>query len=235
MKNALFALVLLAPMLANADDGRSRPYVLNNGRSAGTAAATASRAAVQAAVQASAPRSTAVSAQRVASGVNSVSANSGTQAMVGQRATGGRPSGHKSFWTGSRKAEPAPTPAEDVPTYFTKPGAFIRSEGQQPKYEEASAARTHTVEGGSFIDINDRKANDVGRSGGLRLGPKDTPPPPNPGSTTGSGGGSSITPNSTINITNNTTNGNQNGGSGNGNGHGNGDGFGGGTGFDPAF
>lgn len=233
MKNALFALALLAPALASADDGRNRPYVLNNGRSAGTAAATASRAAVQAAVQASAPRSTAVTAQRVASGVNSVSANSGTQGMVGQRATGGRPSGHKSFWTGSRKAEPTPT--EEAPVYFTKPGAFIRSEGQQPKYEEASPARTHTVEGGSFVTINDRKANDVGRSGGLRLGPKDTLPSPNPGSTSNSGSGSSITPNSTTNITNNTTNGNQGGGSGNGNGHGNDDGFGGGTGFDPAF
>lgn len=135
--------------------------------------------------------------------------------MVGRRAASGRPQGHQSLPT-LTEAPPPP--------YFSKPGALIRTEGQQPKYTDAAPARTHTIEGGSFINIDDRKALDVGRAPGPHQGPKDTLPSSNPGNGGGTGG-SSVTPNSTTNITNNTTtNGNQNGGGGSG-----------GTGFDPAF
>lgn len=162
-----------------------------------------------------------VSAQHGVSGVNSVHTGSSSQGAVGRRASGGRPQGHRSFWPNRRSTE-------DPPPYFSKPGAFIRTEGQQPKYEAAAPPRAHTIDGGSFIDINDRKAVDVGKAPSLQWGPKDTLPSPNPVSATSGSGGNSITPNSTINI----TNGNQSGGNG---GSAKDNGFGGGTGFDPAF
>ncbi|OGS40236.1 MAG: hypothetical protein A2506_04820 [Elusimicrobia bacterium RIFOXYD12_FULL_66_9] len=229
MRNALFALAVLAPILAHADNRGHRPYSLMNGR--------ASRASAPASAPKTSVAAVTTSAQR---GVSSpqTSYTGGSRSAVGMRASGGRPQGHKSFWPGQRKAdggETTTTTTEDPPPYFSKPGAFIRTEGQQPKYAEATPARAHTVEGGSFVGINNNKAQDVGRASGLRWGPKDTPPSPNPGSGSSASGNTSITPNSTSNTTNNNTtiNGNQNGGSGNGNGNNNG--FGGGTGFDPAF
>ncbi|OGR95629.1 MAG: hypothetical protein A2V88_14275 [Elusimicrobia bacterium RBG_16_66_12] len=238
MRNALFALAILVPALVRADD---RPYALINGRSAGTAATAAPRAPAPA--PAAAPQTSVAAApateQRSTSSSNVV-CTSGSQAAVGRRASGGRPQGHKSFWSGKRSADGsasggvATTPTEDLPPHFSKPGALIRTEGQQPKYAKAEAARTHAVEGGSFVSIDNSKALDVGRAMGPHLGPKDALTTPNRAGKETSGG-SSITPNSTINITNNTTtNGNQNGSGGKGDKHDN-PGFGGGTGFDPAF
>lgn len=200
MKNALFALAVLVPALAHADDGRNRPYVLINGRSAGTAAAPAPKA--------SAPedtaRPTAAAVPNTFSG-GGVSA-SGIQTMVGRRSLGGHPQGHKSL-----------APA-DLPAYATKPGALIRTEGQQPQYANAAPAREHKIDGGSFITIDDKKALDVGRSRGPHEGPKDAAATPNAASGSRTRSGNSVTPNS-----------------GGDNGHGHDNGFGGGTGFDPAF
>ncbi|MBI4062111.1 MAG: hypothetical protein HY403_11870 [Elusimicrobia bacterium] len=61
-----------------------------------------------------------------------------------------------------------------------KPGALIRTAGQLPRYEEAGGVRTHSTNAGE-IALNSRKARDAGRAPGIRQGPKDTPPPPNPG------------------------------------------------------
>ena len=92
---------------------------------------------------------------------------------------------------GGRKVDgdgaPAPTPGtEEAPPNFTKPGALIRTTGQLPKYEKAEEARTHTTDAGEIV-MSRRKALDVGRAPSVQIGPKDTLPPPNPG-TGGSGG-----------------------------------------------
>ncbi|MCR4294344.1 MAG: hypothetical protein NUW21_02325 [Elusimicrobia bacterium] len=76
------------------------------------------------------------------------------------------------------------TSAEEAPPHYSKPGALIRTTGQQPVYEKAET-RTHTVDAGEIV-MNKRKAFNVGRAPSVQQGPKDTPPPPNPG-TTGSG------------------------------------------------
>lgn len=91
--------------------------------------------------------------------------------------------GGKAFWSGGRSAvgggEPAPANTEEAPPHFSKPGALIRTTGQQPVYEKAES-RTHTVDAGEIV-MNRRKAVDVGRAPSVQQGPKDTPPPPNPG------------------------------------------------------
>ena len=185
MKTSLFALAVLLPALVQAGDRAHRPYALTNGRSVKAASAPASAPQTGAAVTRAAGQS--------GSSVPSTSAMGGSQAAIGRRASGGQPQGHRSFWSGKRKADGGGTPTEEAPPNFSKPGALIRTEGQQPKYAEASPTRTHTVEGGSFIAIDARKAQDVGRTPGLTVGPKDTPPSANTGS---AAGGNSITPNS---------------------------------------
>lgn len=81
------------------------------------------------------------------------------------------------------------TAVEDVPPNYTKPGALIRDTGQLPIYEKAETPRTHTVDAGEIV-FNDRKGADVGKAPSLQQGPKDTLPPPNPGtySRTSTGG-----------------------------------------------
>lgn len=226
MKTALVALAVLLPALVQAYDKGGRPYSLTNGRS--NAQATTQVSAQTAAVHSSAPTATAVKTQ-TSTGVNAVYTGS-SRSAAGMRSSGGQPRGHQSFWSGKRRSDGGgtTTSTEEAPPNFSKPGAWIRSEGQQPTYAQATPARSHTVEGGSFVDINNSKGQDVGRSPGVHQGPKDTLPPPNPGSSSSSGS-SSITPNSTTNITNNTTTTNGNGGKSHDND------FGGGTGFDPAF
>ncbi len=131
--------------------------------------------------------------------------------QVVSRGSGGRAvhRGGKAFWTGGRGAvgptdAPAPAPStEEAPPNYSKPGALIRTTGQQPVYEKAET-RTHTVDAGEIV-FNKRKGFDVGRAPSVQQGPKDTPPPPNPisggnsaygngaaaNSTTGSSGSSS--------------------------------------------
>lgn len=102
--------------------------------------------------------------------------------------------GGKAFKTGGRAAAgggaPAPTETEEAPPNYSKPGALIRTTGQQPVYEKVES-RTNTVDAGEIV-MNNRKAVDVGRAPSVQQGPKDTPPPPNPGGGgSGYGGGAS--------------------------------------------
>jgi hypothetical protein len=71
--------------------------------------------------------------------------------------------------------------AEEAPPNYSKPGALIRTTGQEPKYEPApDKIFTHTTDAGEIV-FNNRKGIDVGKAPTLQMGPKDTPPPPNPG------------------------------------------------------
>jgi hypothetical protein len=127
------------------------------------------------------------------------------------------------------------------PPNYTKPGALIRTEGQLPAYSDPGNARTTSVEGGSFVDIDPRKAKDVARAPGVAWGAPDTPPTVNPTTGGGGAGGNGVTANGpAITIDNShsgNVNGNQNGGNNgnNGNGGGNGNSAPTGTGFDPSF
>lgn len=90
--------------------------------------------------------------------------------------------GGKAFWTGAgRRVDGggAPTSAEEAPPNYGKPGALIRTTGQQPKYDKAETARTQTTDAGEIV-FNTRKGFDVARAPSIQHGPKDTPPPPNP-------------------------------------------------------
>lgn len=103
--------------------------------------------------------------------------------------------GGRTFWGGGRGIDggstaPAPAPGgEEAPPNFSKPGALIRTTGQQPVYEKAET-RTHTVDAGEIV-LNSRKARDSNRAPSVQHGPKDTLPPPNPGTSgaVGYGGG----------------------------------------------
>lgn len=91
--------------------------------------------------------------------------------------------GGKAFWTGAgRRVDgggTAPTSTEEAPANYGKPGALIRTTGQQPKYDKAETARTQTTDAGEIV-FNTRKGFDVARAPSVQHGPKDTPPPPNP-------------------------------------------------------
>jgi len=125
----------------------------------------------------------------------------GRQAV--SRGSGGRAvhRGGKAFWTGGRSAvgptdAPAPAPStEEAPPNYSKPGALIRTTGQQPVYEKAET-RTHTVDAGEIV-FNKRKGFDVARAPSVQQGPKDTPPPPNPISGGNSAYGNGASANST--------------------------------------
>lgn len=124
----------------------------------------------------------------------------------GVRGGGGRSSGQSIGFVGARRASgsgagqgvggvgPKTAAAEEAPPNFSKPGALIRDTGQQPVYEKTTT-RTHTVDAGEIV-MNDRKAVDVGRAPSLQIGPKDTPPPPNPGTWGGSYSGNGAAANS---------------------------------------
>jgi hypothetical protein len=109
----------------------------------------------------------------------------GGRQAVSRSATGrGARRGGRAFWGGGRSAvgaaeAPAPAPStEEAPPHYSKPGALIRTTGQQPVYEKAET-RTHTMDAGEIV-MNKRKAVDAGRAPSVQQGPKDTPPPPNP-------------------------------------------------------
>ena len=99
------------------------------------------------------------------------------------------------FWGSSisKDSGDAPTSTDAAPPHFNKPGALIRTTGQQPQYEKVET-RTHTADAGEIV-LNERKARDSNRSPSLHHGPKDTLPPPNPG-TGGSGYGTGAAANS---------------------------------------
>jgi hypothetical protein len=115
----------------------------------------------------------------------------------------------------------------DVPPSYSKPGALVRTEGHRPfEYAQTGDARTTGPAAGEIV-LEPRKAHDVGRAPGVRMGPRDTPPPCTPGNAgCGSSGGSSVTPNLASSA-----------GSGGGASLGSASdaGSAGGTGFDPSF
>lgn len=86
------------------------------------------------------------------------------------------------------------TSTEEAPPNFSKPGALIRDTGQAPVYDKGTVG-THTVDAGEIV-FNDRKGFDVGKAPSVQQGPKDTPPPPNPGTfsrtTTGGAAANSV-------------------------------------------
>ncbi len=71
------------------------------------------------------------------------------------------------------------TSTEEAPPNFSKPGALIRDTGQAPVYDKGTVG-TNTVDAGEIV-FNNRKGFDVGRAPSIQQGPKDTLPPPNPG------------------------------------------------------
>ena len=114
----------------------------------------------------------------------------GGHAAIARSSSRGARRGGKSFWSGAgRKVAADPTSTEEAPPNFSKPGALIRTTGQQPKYEKAEDARTQTVDAGAIV-MSKHKMFDVGKAPSLQEGPKDTLPPPNPGtfSRTSTGG-----------------------------------------------
>lgn len=129
-------------------------------------------------------------AVNIADGGGGMGIVGGGRRSVSRTSGGSRRSG-KTFWGGRNMGAPAPAPApEEAPPHFSKPGALIRTTGQAPVYEKAEAPRTHTVDAGA-IGLSKHKTVDMARSHGLRVGPKDTLPPPNPGTGGGYGTGAS--------------------------------------------
>lgn len=109
---------------------------------------------------------------------------------------GGHTAGKSIGFVGARRATgsgagqgvggvgPKTAAEEEAPPNFSKPGALIRDTGQLPLYEKTTTG-THTVDAGEIV-MNNRKAVDIGKAPSLQQGPKDTPPPPNPGTWGGS-------------------------------------------------
>jgi len=195
MKTTIFALSVIIPALASAGDSGNAPYVVVNGR-----ASSAAQAQTPAATSPVTPSQTASPAQTSASQTHgafgaATSAVRITRPVV-NKSSKASSFGKKSHFSGKRRADggSTTTQTEEAPPNFSKPGAWIRTEGQQPTYTKTNDATTHQVEGGSFIDIENSKAQNVDRGQGLHTGPKDTLPTPNPGTT--ASGNTSITPNS---------------------------------------
>lgn len=244
MKTALLAAMLVAVSASFAD---AEKYVLRNGRASAGGSGGGRSSDADA-------RSSGAPARQAGGGA-------GGGVVYGEPVSGGmavarHAGGHRSFWGGGaqlgRNVYRVPQRAaeggsggeggsapEERPPYFDKPGALIRTEGhKQFQYAEAGNHREHTVSAGEIV-LDPRKAHDVNKSHGLRVGAPDKLPPCTPGTLgCGSGGGgNSITPNSGGSgggntVVNNGAHDNENGNSG---GNGNGNPFGGGTGFDPSF
>ncbi len=170
------AIAVLAAQTALAEQQVNKPFNTVNGR---TTVASPAEAGGPTAGQAPAVSNAMINGAQAGGGRSFM--GGGRQAV--SRSSTGRATrrGGKAFWSGGRSAveqTPAPT-TEEAPPNFSKPGALIRTTGQQPVYEKAET-RTHTVDAGEIV-MNKRKAVDVGRAPSVQQGPKDTPPPPNPG------------------------------------------------------
>lgn len=183
----------LAAQTALAEQRANKPFTTVNGRTSTAAPAGPRVITVNAPGGGTAPNSPmAAQAPAVTAAMISGAPVDGGRAFIGggrqaaSRGSGGRAvhRGGKAFWTRGRSAvgpaeAPAPAPGtEEAPPNFSKPGALIRTTGQQPVYEKAET-RTHTVDAGEIV-FNKRKGSDVGRAPSVQQGPKDTPPPPNP-------------------------------------------------------
>lgn len=197
MRKALVAFAVAIPALVWAED--RQPYVVHNGRGSSAPAVAAPAAASNHPLGAEvrptgmgANAVTAAVAAAAAAGAPAPSAPTG-QAFVGggaprrgvvQRGSAAHRRGAVRRATGDQTDAPPP--------YFDKPGALIRTEGQLPVYSDPGNARTHSVEGGGLVDIDQRKARDSGRAPGVHWGAPDTRPPVNPGS---GAGGNAVTAN----------------------------------------
>jgi hypothetical protein len=115
----------------------------------------------------------------------------GTQVPRAVMGRGAHRSGKAIMGKKGRKADTGAN-AEEAPPNYSKPGALIRTTGQEPKYAPApDKIFTNTVDAGEIV-FNDRKGIDVGKAPTLHEGPKDKLPPPNPGyGIPASGGGAS--------------------------------------------
>ncbi|UPT73975.1 MAG: hypothetical protein M0D55_19440 [Elusimicrobiota bacterium] len=192
--------VVLA-LLSPAASAENRPFNTANGRTtkssspAPQAAQSASggAAANGPAVQAAAPARAGVTVY----GPGSMARVSGGRSLHGGRGSGG---GRSFGYVGARRAGGSgagqaasgvgarQTAEEAPPPNFSKPGALIRDTGQAPVYNQGTVG-THSVDAGEIV-MNKRKAFNVATAPSVHIGPKDTPPPPNPGnpgSYTGSG------------------------------------------------
>ncbi len=199
MKTLLpLALILITAQAASAQRRGGKPFHTANGRttSAPPAAPAPAPAAAAGGAAANGPAPQAGGVLRA--GVTMYGPSSGSRAAMGRSTRSvGRPEGRSIGFIGARRAsgagagqgaggvgatttssDPAPPPAQEAPAHFSKPGALIRDTGQQPIYQE-TATRTHTVDAGEIV-LNRRKAAHVGSGPGVQMGPKDTPPPPNP-------------------------------------------------------
>lgn len=240
MKIALLAAAVLASTSAFADD--SHPYVTYGGRGVTSNAQAAKplgpdtvdappAAAGQAGVVAATAQTGAFGSNNVtagiltAAGVDPTSLPSGSQGVRGGRRglIGGSSRSRGVATTGGSGGS---TGNQAPPPYYDKPGALIRTAGQQPKYADPHDATTHAVDGGGFVTINDAKAHDVGRGPGITYGPPDKLPGANPNSGSGSGaGGNAVTSNSKGGSGSSDSSGGSSKGDSNGDGH-SGDGHG---------
>lgn len=188
------AVAVLAAHAALAEQRENKPFNTVNGRTTAAVVSGGARViTVNAPGGGSAPNApVATQAPAVTNAmINGAPTDGGRAFMGGGRQAAARgSSGHavhrggKAFWSRGRSAvgpadAPAPAPApEEAPPNFSKPGALIRTTGQQPVYEKAET-RTTTVDAGEIV-FNKRKGFDVARGPSVQQGPKDTPPPPNP-------------------------------------------------------
>jgi hypothetical protein len=174
----LFAVAaLLAAQPALADQRENKPFNTANGRT--TIAAPAAPRVIMVKTPGGGASGNAAAAAPAPSvqGARSAAGSQVSRAVLGR---GAHRNGKAIMGRRSRKADDGGS-SEDAPPNFSKPGALIRTTGQEPKYEAApDKIFSHTVSAGEIV-FNDRKGIDVGKAPSLQMGPKDTPPPPNPG------------------------------------------------------
>lgn len=207
MKSLIIAVVVLSALPAAAERRANKPFSMANGRTVVGAPAAPRVITVNtpgggaaANLPPAAGRAPAVTPAMI----NGAPSDGGRAFIGGGRAAMSRTQGRavrrggKAFKTSGGRSVAADADAgadgdggatagpnsEEAPPHYSKPGALIRTTGQQPIYEKAET-RTHTVDAGEIV-MNNRKAFHMGRAPSVQQGPKDTPPPPNPG-TMGSG------------------------------------------------
>ncbi|MBI3288517.1 MAG: hypothetical protein HYZ74_03250 [Elusimicrobia bacterium] len=182
----------LAAQSAAAERRVNRPFTTINGRAVMRSSAAPAPAAQSAA-----------SAPAIGNEIVSAPLSDGGRSFMGGGRGFSQPRrANNTFWGGGARSfrgvrradgdgETNSAPAE-VPPHFNKPGAKILTAGQAPVYGAPEPAQFHTVAAGE-IRLNEREAQHVGRSPGLRQGRKDKLPSSNP---TGGGSSGGAAPNS---------------------------------------
>ncbi len=167
-------IAVLCAQTGLAEQRANKPFNTVNGRT--TTAAPAgprlfTRSAPEGGAAANAP--TAAQAPEVTAAMINGAPSDGGRAFLG----GGRPAASRGS-TGRAMRRLSNT--EEAPPNFSKPGAWVRTTGQLPKYENVESAPVHATGAGEIV-MDKNKAVDVGRAPSLQRGPKDTLPPPSPG------------------------------------------------------